>query len=76
MKILQNFQWNLVSILAERRTDLIWRLTKDGLEYAAEVKNIRLAKSILFHETDDLESIMLATAEKSRSKLIVKKRNI
>ncbi|CAD5123851.1 DgyrCDS12157 [Dimorphilus gyrociliatus] len=66
MNILEKLNWKIVGVLAERRTDLIWRLTRDGLKYAAQIKNITLVKSILFHETDDLESLLLLVAAKSR----------
>ena len=68
-RILQEFAWNQVGIIMERKLDIIWLLTKNGLEYALTEKNITVGKSVLITDESNLKDILVETTMASRSKM-------
>ena len=68
MRLLAKFSWARIGIIAEKKLDIIWMLTRQGLEYAAELSNVTVAASTLWQEDMDLEKVLLDTAAVSRSR--------
>ena len=65
---LQTFSWKRVGIIMERQLDIIWKLTKDGLEHALQEEDVLIAKSTLITSETILRDVIIETAKESRGK--------
>ena len=72
MSFINSFEWHRIGILAEKRLDIIWILTRQGVQYAAERMNVTVALSTLLTEDMDLEDWLLRTTNVSRGKYLMR----
>ena len=64
---LKRFGWSRVGIIAQGQTDIIWLLTRKGLHYAMDARDVTSAMSTLWTPDMDIEDVLVETAAVSRS---------
>lgn len=67
-RLMEKFGWSRAGLLAEKRTDAIWLLARQGIHYALDSRNISLSRSTLLTPGDDLEESLVSIAAVSRGR--------